>query len=151
MLSRRGRTMAINVSHQKGGCACGKVRYEIGEAETILSVFCFCKSCQISGGTEGAPVFSVPKSSIKIDGMAKPRDYISDRGTHMHAYFCPDCGSRIYGLCDEMPDLIIIRAGSLDQPHIFRPEAYIYTEHAPEWVILDKSIPKFTGMPPLPS
>ncbi len=142
--------MPYDVSHQKGGCACGAVRYEIAEAETLVSAFCFCRNCQISGGTEGAPIFSVPKAAVEIIGEAKSRDYTSDRGTHMHAYFCEKCGSRVYGLCDEMPDLVIFRVGTLKNPEIFKPELYMYTDKAPSWFIFDENIPQFKGMPPLP-
>lgn len=143
--------MPYDVSGEKGGCACGAIRYELADAATIMSVFCFCRNCQISGGTEGAPVFSVPKDSAKVIGNAKARHYISDRGTQMHSYFCGECGGRVYGICDEMPELIIFRAGSLDNPGVFKPEAYIFTAHTPKWVVLNKNIPSFPGMPALPN
>ena len=79
-----------------GGCSCGDVRYVIS-AQPSMSFVCFCRECQMSGGTEGAPVVVVDRNAASISGSARKRTYRADNGSDMEAYFCGGCGSRMIG------------------------------------------------------
>ncbi len=129
-----------------GGCGCGEVRYAI-TAQPSLSFICFCRECQVSGGTEGAPVIVVDRQAASITGAARKRTYVSDTGSLMEAYFCGTCGSRLYGLSSGRPDHIMFRAGCFDDPRPFQPQAYLYVSRALPWVRFLPDVPQFDMLP----
>jgi len=49
-----------------------------------------------------------------------------------------------------MPDIFVIRAGSLDDPGRYRAEMVFWTEMAQRWDHLDPAALKFERMPPDP-
>ena len=65
-------------------------------------------------------------------------------------YFCPDCGSTVYGDGGEAnPGRdITIYAGTLDDPEQFHPQAAIFTRSRPSWAYVMGDIPQFEAMVP---
>jgi len=61
------------------------------------------------------------------------RDYVSvaDSGNRMHRRFCPTCGTHLFSEAEARPNLIFIRAGTLDDPEGAKPVATIWTASAP--------------------
>ena len=47
-----------------------------------------------------------------------------------------------------MPDLILIRAGTLDEPERCRPQTVFWTETAQEWDRPHPALTRFARMPP---
>lgn len=129
-----------------GGCSCGDVRYVIA-AQPSMSFVCFCRECQMSGGTEGAPVVVVDRNAASISGSARKRTYRADNGSDMEAYFCGGCGSRLYGLSSHRPDHIMFRVGCFDDPQPFNPQAYLYVSRMPPWVSLQPDVARFDALP----
>ena len=122
----------------EGGCLCGAVRYKIS-AEPIVMRACWCRLCQfIAAGND----------AIAITGEL--RDYVStaDSGNHMHRRFCPACGTHMFSAAEERAHLIIVRAGTLDDPGIVAMDAVIWTAQAPSWAHIDANIAQFEGQPP---
>jgi len=62
--------------------------------------------------------------------------------------FCPVCGSPVYSLNAAMPELIFLRASSLDDPELFRPQMVVFASRAPSWDVLGPNLPSFAEMPP---
>jgi hypothetical protein len=62
-------------------------------------------------------------------------------------YFCPECGSAIYSRNAAMPGLVFLRASSLDDPEVFRPQMVVYTDRAASWDRMDPALPGFARMP----
>ena len=130
-----------------GGCLCGAVRYTSSAAPVIARV-CWCRDCQYfaaGAGTVNA-VFRV--ESFEIAG--ETRDYAStaDSGNRMHRRFCPACGTPMFSEAEARPELIIARAGTLDDPQAITPSATIWTASAPRWACIAEDLPKFDGQPP---
>jgi len=44
--------------------------------------------------------------------------------------------------------LLLIQAGSYDDPNLFRPSMDIFTASAARWDAMDPALPKYPGMPP---
>jgi hypothetical protein len=80
------------------------------------------------------------------------RDYpiVAASGNHMHRRFCPQCGVNVTSEAAERPHLLVIRAGTLDEPQRFRPAANIWVSEAPAWAQIDATLPQFPGQPPPP-
>jgi hypothetical protein len=132
----------------KGGCICGAVRYEC-TADPIFMGICHCRDCQrTSGGGYGAGI-AVPKTAVKVTGEVKYHEVTGGSGKPIARGFCPDCGSRVLVRPSVMPDAILIHAGSLDDPSLFKPMMEIFTASAQPWDQLNPQTAKFPQAPPL--
>ena len=110
----------------KGGCMCGAVRYECA-ADPIFMGNCHCRDCQQSTGGAYTPAIGVPRVAVKITGDVRYFESKADSGSMAKRGFCPNCGSRLFSMPPFAPDLMVITAGSLDDPSIFKPGMDIYT------------------------
>lgn len=61
--------------------------------------------------------------------------------------FCPVCGGTIYSTNAGMPGLVFVRASSLDDPEVFKPQMIVYTDRAASWDRMDPDLPGFATMP----
>lgn len=131
----------------KGGCICGAIRYEC-TAEAVFSGNCHCRDCQQTSGGGFSPTFFVPSDAVKITGEVKYHAVKGGSGHDVNRGFCPTCGSHVFGKPAVVAGMIGIRAGSLDDPGMYRPSMDIFTASAQSWVFMDPDLPKFLGMPP---
>ncbi len=133
----------------KGGCLCGAVRYSLSE-KPIMTRACWCRVCQYfaAGSATINMVFRV--EAVEINGDLS--DYVStaDSGNKMHRKFCPACGVHLFSYSEQRPHLLIVRAGTLDEPDNVNVEALIWTSSAPKWAYLDPGIQHYEGQPPAP-
>lgn len=131
----------------EGGCLCKAVRYRI-DAEPIMMRLCWCRDCQYlaAGGASANVVF--PTNAVTVTGEL--RDYVSiaDSGNVMHRRFCPTCGTPVFSAAEARPHIVIVRAGTLDDPNVVKPSLNIWTDSAPTWACLNESLPKFPRQPP---
>lgn len=130
-----------------GGCLCGAIRYE-SRAEPLFSINCHCRDCQRTTGTAYAPVLAVPRDALSIS-QGEPTYYTSqsDSGETVSRGFCPECGSGIFSKLSANPDIVGLKAASLDDPSWFRPAVDIYTDSAQPWDVMNPDLPKVPKMP----
>jgi hypothetical protein len=135
------------MAYFKGGCLCGSVRYEsaIGPA---MGGHCHCEDCRRSSGSGHCSHLVLPKAAVTITGAITSYDRPANSGNMVTRAFCPVCGSPIYSLNAAMPDLIFLRASSLDDPEVFRPQMVVFTSRAASWDTTDPNLPAFAEMPP---
>jgi hypothetical protein len=86
--------------------------------------------------------------TVTFSGDLNEYSSVADSGNHMHRLFCPSCGTHVFSRADERPHLVVVRAGTLDEPNAIKPQGLIWTSQAPDWARLDPSIPHFEGQPP---
>jgi len=131
-----------------GGCLCKKVRYEIAAEAPNAVRQCWCRLCQYlsaGGGTVNA-VFN--KDAFHVSGETKVFTSVADSGSVMHRSFCPSCGTPLFSEAESRPQVIIVRAGTLDDPNLAKPAAIIWTESAPKWACFDPALPRVEGQQP---
>ena len=126
----------------RGGCSCGKVRYEL-LAEPIRVHCCHCTDCQRHTGSAFVLNAIIETSSIKIirgDLEAVPvrRDY----GPH-DIYRCRKCKTALWSDYGHRPRIRFVRVGTLDDPSVLRPDIHIYTRTKVPWLKLPKGTPAF--------
>lgn len=129
-----------------GGCLCGRVRYS-AEAEPAFVGVCHCTDCQRFGGSAFATVIGLPGTALKLTGVVKTFTKTGDSGKAIHRRFCPECGSGIVEEADALPDMVIVPAGTLDDPSWVKPASQIYCDSAQPWVQLGGDIKRFAKMP----
>ncbi len=132
-----------------GGCLCKAVRYEINAAPITTRV-CWCRLCQYMAAGNATVNVTFPSAAISISGETQDFPSVADSGNQMHRRFCPVCGTHLFSSAEVRPHLIIVRAGTLDDPEIAKPEITIWTSEAPSWACISDSIPRTEGQPPPP-
>lgn len=99
-----------------GGCQCGAVRYEL--TGPVLKVYvCHCNECRKqSASAFGISVF-MPREALRVTrGTLRWWSRPADSGRVVDCAFCPDCGSRLWHQRAAQPEVITVKAGSLDEP-----------------------------------
>lgn len=129
-----------------GGCLCGDVRYE-SKADAMVTGHCHCVDCRKSSGTGHCSHMGVPRDAVSVTGDVAVYDRAADSGTVVSRAFCPKCGSAVYSLNAAMGEMIFIRASSLDDPEVFKPQVVVYASRAASWDHMDPSLPAFPEMP----
>jgi hypothetical protein len=130
-----------------GGCACGAIRYEIS-AEPVVMVDCQCSQCQHQTGTGHASYLTFAGAARKVQGEPKTWTVVGDGGTVKSCAFCGTCGSPVFITFPAMPEIIAVRAGSLDDPSRYKPQFVTWHAVVHDWDHLDPALAKFDGMPP---
>lgn len=138
--------MGVNIT---GGCLCGSIRY-VATAKPIVTRACWCKLCQSLASGNATINLAFLKSSITIEGQLNDYQSVADDGNKMHRKFCPNCGTHVTSEAEERPNIIVIRAGTLDDTEQVKVEGIIWTSEAPSWATLDPDLPHFERQPPAP-
>lgn len=91
----------------------------------------------------------VPEAAFQVTSevrfFAKP----TDSGNMVQRGFCPHCGSALYATNSAVAGLVLVRAPSLDDPEVFKPQMVVYIDRAASWDHMDASLPTFLAMPAL--
>lgn len=130
-----------------GGCACGGIRYHIA-AEPLAMIDCQCRDCQQESGTGHASHLVFRREGVTLTGEAALWEMVADSGNRKSRAFCPTCGSPVSMTFAAMPDLVTIRAASLDDPGRYQPQMVTYAMRGHAWDHLDPALPTFERMPP---
>jgi len=123
-----------------GGCLCGSVRYTIN-AQPVAARHCWCRDCQYIGAGSGTVNVFFPSEAVKVDGKLANYTSLAASGNNMHRQFCPQCGSPLFTQSEARRHVIGIRAGTLDDPEVGKPDKTIWTSSAPSWAVFDFNIP----------
>jgi hypothetical protein len=69
-----------------------------------------------------------------LKGAAKGWCRASPSGAEVTSWFCSDCGARIYGERQGRPEVMNLRAGTLDDTSWLVPIAHFFTSRAQGWI-----------------
>ena len=132
----------------KGGCLCKAVRYEIAAEKPLAVRACWCRTCQYIGAGNATVNAVFRKDAVLVSGATSDFRSVADSGSAMHRRFCPACGTHLFSEAEPRPHLIIVRAGTLDDPEIARPGLTIWAAAAPSWACFDPTIERVDGQAP---
>jgi hypothetical protein len=90
----------------------------------------------------------MPKSSFTVRGETKSYTLRHGDGRSSIRYFCPKCGSLLFGTAETAPDAISIYVGTLDEPSVFQPEAVMFKRDRHNWDVTVGTLPEFETMRP---
>jgi len=126
-----------------GGCSCGGVRYKLLD-EPMFTHACHCHLCQQATGSafiihniiEGCNFVHEKGELAEFEGPSgSGRKHVVKR--------CRKCGDPIVSYFGETQDTAIIKAGSLDDPNEFPPQAHIFVNKKLDWVKCPDKIPQY--------
>ena len=130
-----------------GGCLCGAIRYTVNQPVTQLRA-CHCTHCQKSSGAAGTVNAVLPSTAFQITkGTPRRFDAKADSGRTLHRFFCGDCGSPIYSQRETTPGMVVVRAGTFDNPGDMKITANIWTKSARPWAYIDPATEQNPGQP----
>ena len=125
----------------RGGCLCGSIRYEC-TCDTENASYCHCDDCKkATGGPYTVGVLSESDKLNIISGKVKGYTAIADSGRKITREFCPICGSPLFTRAEKCPNHIFLKAGSLDEPELIKPNCQTWTKRAVPWAYIDEKLP----------
>lgn len=127
-----------------GGCACGSIRYQCS-ARPLAMINCHCRDCQRAGGSGYSPTVVIQTADFRLlRGEPRYHEITADSGNIARRGFCEKCGSPLFASSSARPDVMAIRAGSLDDPGWFKAEREYWTHSAQPWDILSPDTVKIS-------
>lgn len=139
------------VSDITGGCRCGSIRYALKSPPT-LKHFCYCRDCQYFTGTDKVFILGGPRESFALTrGEPRTHEVVADVGSTIVRGFCGECGSSllIYPKIDGHyykggeDDVVLVTAGTLDDPSAFSPDVAVFTSRAPAWATFPEGVKRY--------
>ena len=122
-----------------GRCLCGNITFS-GHSEIARTVNCHCSNCRAITGAAFATNVVVKRDAIKITGTPKMFVHTADSGGEIETYFCPDCGSQLFGRNSASTNSLSIRAGVLDQTCLVKPSINIFLDSKIESTPVDPTL-----------
>ena len=99
-----------------GGCACGKVRYEV-KGNPQVSAVCHCRYCQLrSGSAFGTLVYFSEENFKIISGKCNTYKFISESGYNWTNQFCKTCATTLTSRLEIKPGHVGVAGGTFDPP-----------------------------------
>jgi len=131
-----------------GQCLCGQVKYTCS-AKPLKMIQCHCEDCKKTSGTGHVSFAFFKENDVEIKGESSSYGSLTDSGSTITRYFCPTCGSRLFGKNSRSESVIGVAAGTLEDSSWFKPDLIVYNKRKQDWDFMDESIPVFEEMPPL--
>ena len=127
---------------REGGCACGAVRYRLA-SDPLFVHCCHCLNCQRQTGS--AFVINLLIEADRVEPLGEEPQAVDaprDDGSVQRIHRCPRCQVAVYSEYGR-PEVLFVRAGTLDEPRAVTPDVHIYTKSKVGWVVLPDSAPAF--------
>ena len=130
-----------------GSCQCGGVKYEVTQPPLTVSN-CHCTNCQRITTSAFAISVMVPAAAFQVtQGVPGRVEWTAASGNRRYGLFCTGCGCRIIHGSEPERDIIIVRAGTLDDTSWIRPVSDIWTESAVPWLRFAGERLEYPGQP----
>ena len=136
---------------QTGRCQCGEITNSLKKDRVISGHHCHCKDCQRTTGSGKATILFIAKKYVDLNGELKYFESKGSSGSHVRRGFCPNCGSGVLSYSKELPRILFVKAGTLDDSTWVKIDSNFFTKSANAWDSADESIKCFDGNPGLMS
>jgi hypothetical protein len=112
----------------KGGCACGKVRFEASGTPYRVGV-CHCLTCRKAHGAPFNFYAVFPIDAVTVSGEVTA--FASSE--HSQRYSCASCGAPVYSTWGR-DDEFYLYPCSFDEPGLFAPTYELWTIRREPWL-----------------
>jgi len=124
----------------EGGCACGRVRYQMASAP-IFTQACHCRDCQRESGTAFAHNAMVETNRLTIEGETEAVTLPTNSGGGQIVVRCSSCKTALFSHYGGSDKVAFLRVGTLDDPDAFPPQIHVWTRSKQPWVVLPDNTP----------
>ena len=129
-----------------GKCLCGLVSYNC-DSEPNAIFNCHCHDCRRATGSVFGTNLFVPENKLEIAGTLSSYTHISDSGSKMTKLFCPNCGSLLFGKNSAKPNVISVRAGTVEQDEVIKPRINVFMSSRIASTPIDENLEQAARMP----
>lgn len=128
-----------------GHCLCGSISYRFDtRPETV--VLCHCDDCQRHTGSAFSVNVLVARDSVEIQGdVATYHTTGSENGNLRDQQFCRECGTPIFTILHERPEILFVKAGTLDDRAGLNPSAEVWVRREQDWIEPNPARRRFAG------
>jgi hypothetical protein len=124
----------------KGGCLCGKVRYEYdGDISEIA--MCHCSQCRQAQGGAFATNSPVDAGKLQFSGQESIKEFESNE--NKVRAFCINCGSPLYSARKNLPNIKRLRVGTMETAFTCENKYHIFSSSKAPWHSIADSYPQF--------
>ena len=135
------------MSSIKGRCYCGDVEYTIS-ASPLFRAQCHCRPCQYFTGGHPQIAMAFPAAAFHYSRGSASTYARPDLAQAVQREFCPRCGVHLAARSPGLPDAVLVRPGTLDDPSLCgRPEVVIFTEEMQSFHQLPEGVPAYERLP----
>lgn len=127
----------------KANCACGAVTVSVrGPIRAML--MCSCEDCQKATGTGHSTVAMVNLADVAVAGATKSFARPAASGATFTRWFCPECGTPLYGRSSRAPHALMLPVGLFGAAaDWFRPNQLIFSRSHREWDEIAAALPRY--------
>jgi len=132
----------------EGGCRCGAVRYKLALDTLPLTYACHCLDCQTWSGSAFSQQTFVPEAALAVTGAVAVYEFTTPSGNTSTQRMCGVCHARIYNSNSARPNVVVVRAGTLDRSDELRVVAHIWVKRKQHWLTLPEGVPTWPESAP---
>ena len=129
-----------------GSCLCGSVNYK-SNSDPLVIQNCHCDQCRRATGSVYLTNLFIKEENFEITGEVNNYTHLSDAGNNMKKYFCPKCGSQVFGKNSGRPGIITIRAGTINEKDIIKPIRNLFLKSKVPSTPINSNLEACEGMP----
>jgi hypothetical protein len=124
-------------------CACGAVKVSL-KGTVYSMLMCSCLDCQKATGTGHATIAIVDPTSVTIAGNTKSFVRPADSGATFTRYFCPHCGTPLYGQSSRAQRSLMLPVGLFGiEAAWFAPTQLIFSRSHHDWDAIAEALPRY--------
>ena len=129
-----------------GSCLCGSVNYK-SNSDPLVIQNCHCDQCRKATGSVYLTNLFIKEENFEITGEVNNYSHLSDAGNNMTKYFCPKCGSQVFGKNSGRQGIITIRAGTVNEKDIIKPIRNLFLKSKVPSTPINSNLEACEGMP----
>ena len=129
-----------------GSCLCGSVNYK-SNSDPLVIQNCHCDQCRKATGSVYLTNLFIKEENFEITGEVNNYTHLSDAGNNMTKYFCPKCGSQVFGKNSGRPGIITILAGTVHEKDIIKPIRNLFLKSKVPSTPINSNLEACEGMP----
>ena len=137
------------MSHIRGGCRCGAVRYELALDSLPATYACHCRDCQTWSGSAFSQQTFLAETSLSVTGPVVVYELTNASGRISTQRMCGVCHTRIYNSNSARPGVVVVRAGTLDRSDELDVVAHLWTKRKQSWLTLPAGVPTWPEAAPM--
>lgn len=120
----------------KGSCHCHQIQFSVESEFPCPYKRCYCRTClKIVGGpavtlvADANTLVIQGKNALKIYQAPNQDPLCKDSLSQLNRFFCKYCGSQLWTIHQQWPDIVYLYASAIDSELIIPPETTHFMTH----------------------
>ncbi len=120
-------------------CLCGDVTFR-SSVPPVIQFVCHCTDCRAATGAQSTRTVIFNSQGVKTTGELVRLSFVAASGSTTHRDACRDCGSVVFDISEQYPDLIGVLAQCIPAPFEFQPSHHIWLQSRVEQGPIEEGI-----------